>query len=112
MCPGQRDNPPGKAVETWPGMPHECPANSDAHGLSAQATCTCLPGYHGGVVTDLACKCSLCPPGFFCPDGGAPVACVRCASSPPGSTSLEQCVCVASSYLLLLLANKMNWLEH
>jgi hypothetical protein len=100
MCPGQRDNPPGKAPETWPGMSHECPANADTRGLAAQANCTCLPGYHGGVVTDLAGRCSLCPSGHFCPDGGEPVACVRRASSPPGSTSLAQCVCVAGYELV------------
>ena len=100
MCPGQRDNPPGKAIETWPGMSHECPANADTRGLGAQANCTCAPGYHGGVVTDLDGKCTLCPRGSFCPDGGPPVACVRRAVSPPGSTSVEQCACVAGYELV------------
>ena len=100
FCPGQRDMPAGKPPEVWPGMVHPCPANSDTRGISNKANCTCRAGYFGGVVTDIDGRCTLCPANSYCLDGGSPVACIPRSQSPAGSTSSDQCTCVAGYELV------------
>nr|KAF6332190.1 sushi, von Willebrand factor type A, EGF and pentraxin domain containing 1 [Pipistrellus kuhlii] len=63
---------------------------------TGQFECVCEKGYYG---KGLQYECTACPPGTFKPEGvpGGISTCLPCPdenhTSPPGSTSLEDCVC-------------------
>ncbi|XP_055973137.1 sushi, von Willebrand factor type A, EGF and pentraxin domain-containing protein 1 [Sorex fumeus] len=63
---------------------------------TGQFECICEKGYYG---KGLQYECTACPPGTFKPEGspGGISTCLPCPdenhTSPPGSTSLEDCVC-------------------
>ncbi|NWY42555.1 SVEP1 protein, partial [Sylvia atricapilla] len=63
---------------------------------TGQFECICEKGYYG---KGLQHECTACPPGTYKPEGspGGISTCISCPdenhTSPPGSTSLEDCTC-------------------
>uniref|UniRef100_A0A8C3N918 Sushi, von Willebrand factor type A, EGF and pentraxin domain-containing protein 1 n=1 Tax=Geospiza parvula TaxID=87175 RepID=A0A8C3N918_GEOPR len=63
---------------------------------TGQFECICEKGYYG---KGLQHECTACPPGTYKPEGspGGVSTCISCPdenhTSPPGSTSLEDCTC-------------------
>ncbi|XP_072848120.2 sushi, von Willebrand factor type A, EGF and pentraxin domain-containing protein 1 isoform X1 [Pogona vitticeps] len=63
---------------------------------TGQFECICEKGYYG---KGLQHECAACPPGTYKPEGlpGGITTCLSCPdenhTSPPGSTSVEDCVC-------------------
>ena len=82
------------AADKWPGQVHECPSGSGTRGLTEQVNCTCNPGYWKGTNEHVQASCKKCDENTYCYEEIAEVPCGAHESSPAGSSSKAQCVCV------------------
>jgi len=89
-----------------PGQPAKtCPANADGpEGSASAARCTCRAGFRNvrekqNMNAFTGPECVNCRAGYFCPAGGAEVACPAHMTSPVGSISMGHCV-AAPGYIL------------
>ena len=78
--------------------PTACPSTPPTHyynyGASSNASCICNAGYFYG--NGSTYTCGACPPGSFCPSESQwTTACPGNTTSPPYSTSNQNCTCNA-----------------
>ncbi len=78
------------------GTNNLCPSNTLSPTLSAsQNQCLCAPGYFGNGSRAGTSPCPICTSGSFCPGGNGDLI-VQCPvnfTSPPGSSTVGECVC-------------------
>lgn len=111
-CSANTFRPPGTVGEE--GC-FKCPENETTHGRINSTRCSCIPGYVRGYQQ----QCVPCTAGTYCvpcfegqtdcpQEGVKSTPCFPNSSSPPGSTSIQNCTCL-SGLVALSTASHHNY---
>ena len=90
-------------ADSWcsAGAANPCPQFTNAPvNATRQNQCQCNAGYVGNGSVATTSPCAYCWSSYYCPGGNSNVsyACPSNSTSPPGSSSITQCMCKPGYY--------------